>query len=118
MRVRRAVWLPVGNCVRADVLFSIVAILGSAISVWAQGELSGAVARGCFRCVGRGSRQCDGDHPRMSVRISPAPRVTDDKGAYYFTGLRPHKLCVKVEAAAFAQRSEPVWFWRSIRSHH
>jgi hypothetical protein len=97
---RRAEWLPVGRRVRATVLFSIVAIFVSAISVWGQGsyraQLRGVVSDASGAVVARA---------KVTIRDVgtniASSAVTDDKGSYYFTDLRPSTYAVKVEAAGF-----------------
>ena len=65
------------------------------------GKLSGAVARRCFRCIGRGqSPNATVTIRNVGTNISSAAH-TDDKGSYYFTGLRPTTYDVKVEATGF-----------------
>src|SRR3984885_12523246 len=100
MRVRRAEWLPVGPRVLASALFSVVVILGLAISAWGQGnyraQLRGVVSDASGALV---------TNARVTIRdvgtnIS-SPSRTDDKGSYFFTGLRPSTYDVKAEAAGF-----------------
>src|ERR1700733_4948037 len=100
MRVRRAEWLPVGPRVLASALFSVVVILGLAISAWGQGnyraQLRGVVSDASGALV---------TNARVTIRdvgtnISSSSR-TDDKGSYFFTGLRPSTYDVKAEAAGF-----------------
>jgi hypothetical protein len=100
MRVRRAEWLPVCHRVCATVLFSVVAILGSAISVWAQGayraQLRGVVSDATGAVVA---------HAKVTIRDVgtniASSALTDDKGSYFFTDLRPSTYAVKVEASGF-----------------
>jgi len=100
MRVRRAEWLPVGPRVLASALFSVVVILGLAISAWGQGnyraQLRGVVSDASGALV---------TNARVTIRdvgtnLSSSSR-TDDKGSYFFTGLRPSTYDVKAEAAGF-----------------
>ncbi len=100
MRVRRAEWFPVGGSARATVLFSVVVILGSAISVWGQGayraQLRGVVSDASGAVVA---------HATVTIRDVgtniASSAVTDDKGSYFFTDLRPSTYAVKVEASGF-----------------
>jgi hypothetical protein len=100
MQVRRAEWLPVGRRVRATVLFSVVIIIISAISVWGQGsyraQLRGEVSDASGAVVA---------HARVTIRDVgtniASSAVTDDKGSYHFTDLRPSTYAVKVDASGF-----------------
>jgi hypothetical protein len=100
MQVRRAEWLPVGRRVRATVLFSVVIIIISAISVWGQGsyraQLRGEVSDASGAVVA---------HARVTIRDVgtniDSSAVTDDKGSYHFTDLRPSTYAVKVDASGF-----------------
>jgi hypothetical protein len=100
MQVRGAEWLPVGHRVHTTVLFSVVAILVSAISVWGQGsyraQLRGVVTDASGAVVA---------HATVTIRDVgtniASSAVTDDKGSYHFTDLRPSNYAVKVAAAGF-----------------
>jgi hypothetical protein len=100
MQVRRAEWLPVGRRVRATVLFSVVIIIISAISVWGQGsyraQLRGEVSDASGAVVA---------HARVTIRDVgtniASSAVTDDRGSYHFTDLRPSTYAVKVDASGF-----------------
>lgn len=100
MQVRRAEWLPAGRLVRATVLFSVFAVLISAISVWGQGsyraQLRGVVSDASGAVVA---------HATVTIRDVgtniASSAVTDDKGSYHFTDLRPSTYAVKVEASGF-----------------
>ncbi len=100
MQVRRAEWLPVCHRLCATVLFSVVAILGSAISVWGQGayraQLRGVVSDATGAVVA---------HAKVTIRDVgtniASSALTDDKGSYYFTDLRPSTYAVKAEASGF-----------------
>jgi Carboxypeptidase regulatory-like domain len=100
MRIRRAESLPVRHRVLASALFSVVAILCSAISVWGQGnyraQLRGVVSDASGALV---------TNAKVTIRdvgtnISSSSR-TDEKGSYFFTGLRPSTYDVKAEAPGF-----------------
>jgi hypothetical protein len=100
MRVRRSDWLPVCHRLLPTLLFSIAAILGSGLSVWAQGsyraQLRGIVSDASGAVV-----------PNATVTIRnigtyiPSVAHTDCKGSYYFTGLPPTTYDVKAEAVGF-----------------
>ncbi len=98
MRVPRC--LPVLLQLLATILFLFVVILGSAPSVWSQGayraQLRGLVSDATGAVVA---------HATVTIRdvgtnISSTTH-TDDKGSYYFTGLRPSTYELKVEASGF-----------------
>ncbi len=78
----------------------LVAILGLALSVWGQGayraQLRGVVTDATGAVVA---------HATVTIRdigtnISSSAH-TDDKGSYFFTGLRPSTYAVKAEAPGF-----------------
>ncbi len=115
MRVRRAEQFPAGRRVRATMRFSFVAILvsailiatllGSAIPAWAQGsyraQLRGVVSDASGAVVA---------HAAVTIRDVGTniarSAVTDDKGSYHFTDLRPSTYAVKVEAKGFRPAEE------------
>lgn len=100
MRVRRVECLPKRHRWLSNVVFSMVAILGSALSVWGQGsyraQLRGTVSDATGAVVA---------HATVTIRdvgtnISSSAH-TDDKGSYFFTDLRPSTYALKVEASGF-----------------
>jgi hypothetical protein len=100
MRVRRVECLPIRHRLLSTVVFSIVAILGLALSVWGQGsyraQLRGTVSDATGAVVA---------HATVTIRdvgtnISSSAH-TDDKGSYFFTDLRPSTYALKVEASGF-----------------
>jgi Carboxypeptidase regulatory-like domain len=100
MRVPRVECLPVHHHLLAAVVFSIVAILGSGVSVWAQGSY-----RAQLRGVVSDASGASVAHATVTIRnvgtnISSTSH-TDDKGSYYFTGLTPATYDVKAEATGF-----------------
>ena len=117
MQARRSGWLLVCHRLLPTVLFSIVVILVSVLSVWAQGsyraQLRGVVSDATGAVVPNATVTIR----NIGTNISSAAH-TDDKGSYYFTGLLPTTYDVRPRPAAFVRRSEPAWFWRSIRSRH
>ena len=80
--------------------FPLSSILGSAISVWGQGayraQLRGVVSDASGAVVA---------HATVTIRDVgtniASSAVTDDKGSYFFTDLRPSTYAVKVEASGF-----------------
>ena len=100
MRVRRLRWLRVCHRLLTIVSFSIAALLGPGLSVWAQGnyraQLRGVVSDASGAVV-----------PNVTVTIRnvgtniSSVAHTDDKGSYYFTGLVPTTYDVKAEATGF-----------------
>ena len=80
--------------------FLVVAILASAISLWSQGsyraQLRGVVSDASGAVVA---------HAKVTIRDVgtniASSAVTDDKGSYHFTDLRPSTYVVKVVAAGF-----------------
>jgi hypothetical protein len=100
MRVRRSGWLPVYHRLLPAVMFSIAAILGSGLSVWAQGnyraQLRGVVSDASGAVVPNATVTIR----NVGTNISSVAH-TDNKGTYYFTGLVPTTYDVKAEAAGF-----------------
>jgi len=100
MRVRRAECLMARSSVRTATMCGIAAILASAISVWGQGayraQLRGVVSDASGAVVA---------HATVTIRDVgtniASSAVTDDKGSYFFTDLRPSTYAVKVEASGF-----------------
>jgi len=100
MRVRRAECLMARSSVRAATMCGIAAILASAISVWGQGayraQLRGVVSDASGAVVA---------HATVTIRDIgtniASSAVTDDKGSYFFTDLRPSTYAVKVAASGF-----------------
>jgi hypothetical protein len=86
--------------VGVTVLFSIVAILVSAISAWSQGSY-----RAQLRGVVSDSSGAVVAHAKVTIRDAgtniASSAATDDKGSYHFTDLRPSTYVVKVVAAGF-----------------
>ncbi len=89
-----------GLPVRLRLLSTVVAILGLALSVWGQGayraQLRGVVSDATGAVVSNATVTIRD----VGTNISSSAR-TDDKGSYYFTGLRPSAYAVKVEASGF-----------------
>src|SRR5580693_102808 len=100
MQARRSGWLLVCHRLLPTVLFSIVVILVSVLSVWAQGsyraQLRGVVTDASGAVVPNATVTIR----NVGTNISSAAR-TDDKGSYYFTGLVPATYDVKAEATGF-----------------
>jgi Carboxypeptidase regulatory-like domain len=100
MRVRRLWWLPVCHRLLPTVLFSIAAILGSGLSVWAQGnyraQLRGVVSDASGAVIPNATVTIR----NVGTNISSVGH-TDHKGSYYFTGLVPTTYDVKAEATGF-----------------
>ena len=94
----------------------LVAILGLALSVWGQGayraQLRGVVSDATGAVVANATVTIRD----VGTNISSSAH-TDDKGSYFFTGLRPSTYAVKAEASGFRPAERTGWFWRSIRSH-
>jgi hypothetical protein len=109
MRVRRWGWLPVYHRVLPTLVFSIAAILGSGLSVWAQGsyraQLRGVVTDASGALVPNATVTIR----NVGTNISSVAH-TDNKGSYYFTGLAPTTYDVKAEATGFrsAERTSVV----------
>ena len=109
MQARRSGWLLVCHRLLPAVLFSIVVILVSGLSVWAQGnyraQLRGVVSDATGAVVPNATVTIR----NIGTNISSAAH-TDDKGSYYFTGLLPTTYDVKAEASGFrsAQRTGVV----------
>jgi hypothetical protein len=82
------------------VLFAIVAILGSALSVWAQGNYRAQLRGVVSDATGAAVANATVTIRDIGTNISSAAH-TGDKGSYYFTGLRPTTYAVKVEASGF-----------------
>jgi hypothetical protein len=100
MRVPGAKRLPVRLQLPSTILFSLVTILGLALSVWGQGtyraQLRGVVSDATGAVVA---------NAKVTIRdvgtnISSSAH-TDDKGSYFFTDLRPSTYALKVEASGF-----------------
>jgi hypothetical protein len=100
MRVPRVECLPVRHRLLSTVLFSVVSILGSALSLWGQGsyraQLRGVVSDATGAVVANATVTIRD----VGTDISNSAH-TDDKGSYFFTGLRPSTYAVKVEAHGF-----------------
>jgi hypothetical protein len=100
MRVPRVECLPVRYRLLSTVLFSVVSILGSALSLWGQGsyraQLRGVVSDATGAVVANATVTIRD----VGTDISNSAH-TDDKGSYFFTGLRPSTYAVKVEAHGF-----------------
>src|SRR3984957_234205 len=100
MQARRSGWLLVCHRLLSTVLFSIVVILVSGLSVWAQGnyraQLRGVVSDATGAVVPNATVTIR----NIGTNISSAAH-TDDKGSYYFTGLLPTTYDVKAEATGF-----------------
>ena len=100
MQARRSGWLLVCHRLLSTVLFSIVVILVSGLSVWAQGnyraQLRGVVSDATGAVVPNAAVTIR----NIGTNISSAAH-TDDKGSYYFTGLLPTTYDVKAEASGF-----------------
>src|SRR5580700_2133410 len=100
MQARRSGWLLVCHRLLPTVLFSIVVILVSVLSVWAQGsyraQLRGVVSDASGAVVPNATVAIR----NIGTNISSAAH-TDDKGSYYFTGLLPTTYDVKAEASGF-----------------
>ena len=100
MQARRSGWLLVCHRLLPTVLFSIVVILVSGLSVWAQGnyraQLRGVVSDATGAVVPNATVTIR----NIGTNISSAAH-TDDKGSYYFTGLLPTTYDVKAEASGF-----------------
>jgi hypothetical protein len=92
--------LPVRYRLLSTVLFSVVSILGSALSLWGQGsyraQLRGVVSDATGAVVANATVTIRD----VGTDISNSAH-TDDKGSYFFTGLRPSTYAVKVEAHGF-----------------
>ena len=100
MRVRRSGWLPVCHRLLPTLLFSIAAILGCGLSVWAQGsyraQLRGVVTDTSGAVVPNATVTIR----NIGTNISSVAH-TDAKGSYYFSGLPPTTYDVKAEAVGF-----------------
>ena len=100
MQARRSGWLLFCHRLLPTVLFSIVVILVSGLSVWAQGsyraQLRGVVSDATGAVVPNATVTIR----NIGTNISSAAH-TDDKGSYYFTGLLPTTYDVKAEASGF-----------------
>ncbi|HXO32316.1 MAG TPA: TonB-dependent receptor [Candidatus Acidoferrales bacterium] len=100
MQARRSGWLPVCHRLLPIVLLSILVILVSGLSVWAQGsyraQLRGVVSDASGAVVPNATVTIR----NIGTNISSAAH-TDDKGSYYFTGLLPTTYDVKAEASGF-----------------
>ncbi|MGA7695755.1 MAG: TonB-dependent receptor [Candidatus Sulfotelmatobacter sp.] len=100
MRVPRVECLPVRHRLLSTVLFSVVSILGSALFLWGQGsyraQLRGVVSDATGAVVANATVTIRD----VGTDISNSAH-TDDKGSYFFTGLRPSTYAVKVEAHGF-----------------
>jgi hypothetical protein len=92
--------LPVRHRLLSTVLFSVVSILGSALFLWGQGsyraQLRGVVSDATGAVVANATVTIRD----VGTDISNSAH-TDDKGSYFFTGLRPSTYAVKVEAHGF-----------------
>jgi Carboxypeptidase regulatory-like domain/TonB dependent receptor len=100
MRVRRSGWLSIRRRPLAPVLFAIVAILGSALSVWAQGNYRAQLRGVVSDATGAAVANATVTIRNVGTNISSSSH-TDDKGSYYFTGLTPATYVVKAEASGF-----------------
>ena len=82
----------------STMLFSFVAILGLALSAWGQGtyraQLRGVVSDASGAVVVNATVIIRD----VGTNISSSAH-TDEKGSYFFTGLRPSTYDVKVEAS-------------------
>jgi hypothetical protein len=100
MQARSSGWLLLCHRLLSTVLFSIVVILVSGLSVWAQGnyraQLRGVVSDATGAVVPNATVTIR----NIGTNISSAAH-TDDKGSYYFTGLLPTTYDVKAEASGF-----------------
>jgi hypothetical protein len=100
MRVPRTERLPV----RRHLLSAIcpVAILGLALSlsVWGQGTYRAQLRGDVSDATGAAVANATVTIRDVGTNISSSAH-TDDKGAYYFTGLRPSTYAVKVDASGF-----------------
>ena len=100
MRVPRVECLPVRHRLLSTVLLSVVSILGSALALWGQGnyraQLRGVVSDATGAVVANATVTIRD----VGTDIASSAH-TDDKGSYFFTGLRPSTYAVKVEAHGF-----------------
>jgi Carboxypeptidase regulatory-like domain len=100
MRFRRLGLLSVRHRLLPTVLFSLVAFLGSGLSVWAQGsyraQLRGVVSDSTGAAVANATVTIR----NIGTNISSSAH-TDAKGSYYFTGLPPTTYVVTAEASGF-----------------
>jgi hypothetical protein len=92
--------LPVRHRLLSTVLLSVVSILGSALALWGQGnyraQLRGVVSDATGAVVANATVTIRD----VGTDIASSAH-TDDKGSYFFTGLRPSTYAVKVEAHGF-----------------
>ena len=116
MRVPRVECLPVRYRLLSTVLFSVVSILGSALSLWGQGsyraQLRGVVSDATGAVVANATvtiRDVGTDIPTLRIR------TTRDRISSPVCALPPTPS--RLRPTAFVRRNEPEWFWRSIRSH-
>jgi len=100
MRFRRVGLLSVRNRLLHTVLFSVVAILGSGVFVWAQGnyraQLRGVVSDPTGAAVANATVTIRNVGTNISSSVH-----TDAKGSYYFTGLAPTIYVVTAAASGF-----------------
>ncbi len=100
MRVPRVECLPLRFQSLSTVLISLVAILGLALPVWGQGayraQLRGVVSDTTGAVVANATVTIRD----VGTNIASSAR-TDEKGSYFFTGLRPSTYAVKAEASGF-----------------
>jgi len=98
MRVPRTECLPVRLHLSSTI--NLAAILGFALSAWGQGsyraQLRGVVSDATGAVVANATVTIRD----VGTNISSSAH-TDDKGSYYFTGLRPSTYAVKAEASGF-----------------
>ena len=100
MRVPGVEYLPLRLQSLSTILFSFVAILGLVLSVWGQGAYRAQLRGFVSDMTGAAVRNATVTVRDVGTNISNSAH-TDDKGSYFFTGLRPSTYVVKVEASGF-----------------
>ena len=100
MRVPGVEYLRVRLQSLSTILFSFVAILGLALSVWGQGAYRAQLRGFVSDATGAAVRNATVTIRDVGTNISNSAH-TDDKGSYFFTDLRPSTYAVKVEASGF-----------------